>query len=98
MKTLEFIKVPRGAFFVYYMPVRETSRWVSVPRKRPWGVFKRSVRGLGAGYPWGWFATEAAARADADKRNGSGVTTPAGVVGWYDIPPNKVVDPASNGA
>jgi hypothetical protein len=83
---LEYRQVPRGAYYVWFQPSREKSRWVSVERKRPWGVFKKSARyGSFAVVAMDWYATEAEARVAADRWSAPGLA-PAGVVGLPHTP------------
>lgn len=39
VKRVHIISPPRDALVVRYEPHRDTSRWMTVPRIRQWGVF-----------------------------------------------------------
>jgi hypothetical protein len=62
----DYTKVPVGAVFISFSQYRDTSRWVTVERKRPFEVAIKAKTGDGW-YNHGWFKTLEAAVKAAEK-------------------------------
>lgn len=67
-RSTEWVSVCNIQKFIYiqHLPFRDTSRWVSVDRKRPYGVFLNRPKSIG-GDAISWHATLEAAERAANK-------------------------------
>lgn len=64
LTVADYVSVPTGAFFVNFSRFRDTSRWVTVDRKKPFEVARKGKAGMGW-TNYGWFYTLDAAAAKA---------------------------------